>query len=85
MEVDRLVSLTASQAAIDDVRGAAESIFEELDRIARSPRVLILRHDRPTAPSPEPLDRLLEQFCEMFAGQWPSLTLACGGAEGPIS
>jgi len=48
---------------------AAESIFEELDRIARFTKEF---SSFATIGQPllrrEPLDRLLEQFCEMFAG-----------------
>jgi signal transduction histidine kinase len=85
MEVDRLVSLTANEAPIDDVRRAADSVYEEVDRIARFTKEFssFATIGQPLL-RPERLERLLEQFCEMFAGAWPSLTLRVVAPEGPI-
>jgi signal transduction histidine kinase len=85
MEVDRLVSLTAGQVPIDDVRRAAESVYEELDRIARFTKEFssFATIGQPLL-RPEALDRLLAQFCEMFAGAWPNLTLRVAAPPGPV-
>ncbi|HEX3070589.1 MAG TPA: HAMP domain-containing sensor histidine kinase [Thermoanaerobaculia bacterium] len=85
MEVDRLVTLTADGAAVSEVRRAAESVYEELDRIARFTKEFssFATIGQPLL-RPEALDRLLTQFCEMFAGAWPSLTLRVVAPEGPI-
>jgi signal transduction histidine kinase len=85
MEVDRLVSLSSSEASIDDVQRAVESVYEELDRIARFTREFssFATIGQPLL-RPEALDRLLAEFCEMFASAWPNLTLSVVAPPGPI-
>jgi signal transduction histidine kinase len=85
MEVDRLVSLTSSVASIDDVQRAVESVYEELDRIARFTKEFssFATIGQPLL-RPEALDRFLAQFCEMFAGAWPNLALRVVAPHGPV-
>lgn len=85
MEVDRLISLTSSGASIDDVQPAVESIYEELDRIARFTKEFssFATISHPLL-RPEALDRLLAEFCEMFASAWPNLTLSVVAPPGPV-
>jgi signal transduction histidine kinase len=81
LEVDRLVSLTREEGSRVDVQRAGESVFEELDRLARFTREFssfaavaqpVLRH--------EELHQLIAEFCATFANAWPDLTLRCGDA-----
>jgi signal transduction histidine kinase len=76
MEIDRLVSLSPAEASSDEVQRAVESVYEELDRIARFTKEFssFATIGQPLV-RPEALDQLLAQFCEMFAGAWPNLVL----------
>lgn len=76
LEVDRLASLTSAGAPREEIAGAVDSVYEELDRITRFTKEFssfaaigtpVLR--------PEPLDRIVAEFCTMFANAWPNLTL----------
>jgi len=85
MEVDRLASLTTSGAPMDDVQRAVESVYEELDRIARFTKEFssFAAIGQPLL-RPEPLERLLNEFCEMFAGAWPNLALRMDASSEPM-
>ena len=76
LEVDRLVSLTHENAPMDDVQRAAESVFEELDRLARFTREFssFAAVAAPVLRSEE-LNQLLAEFCTTFANAWPGLVL----------
>jgi len=84
LEVDRLVSLTRENGSREEVQRATESVFEELDRLARFTREFssfaavaqpVLKH--------EELNQLIAEFCATFANAWPDLTLRCD-AGAPI-
>ena len=83
MEVDRLVSLITAGASHDDVQRAMESVYEELDRLARFTKEFssFAAIGQPLLRA-EDAGRLLRDFCEMFAGAWPNLTLRVSAPEG---
>lgn len=85
MEVDRLVSLTSAGAPADDVQRAIESVYEEFDRIARFTKEFssFATIGQPLL-RPEAIDKLLREFCEMFAGAWPNLALRVVAPSGPL-
>jgi len=76
LEVDRLVSLTHASAPMTDVQRAAESVFEELDRLARFTREFssFAAVAAPVLRSEE-LNHLVAEFCTTFANAWPELVL----------
>jgi signal transduction histidine kinase len=76
MELDRLASLASAEAPPDDLQRAIESVYEELDRIARFAKEFssFAAIGQPLLRA-EPIDRVLKEFCEMFAGAWPNLML----------
>ena len=76
MEVDRLVSLASAGAPAGDVERAVESVYEEFDRIVRFTKEFssFATIGQPLLRA-EDVDRLLHEFCDMFAGAWPNLTL----------
>ncbi len=84
MEVDRLVSLTAAGATHHDVQRAIESVYEELDRIARFTKEFssFATIGQPLVRA-ESIDRVLNEFCAMFAGAWPNLSLRVAAPHGP--
>ena len=76
LEVDRLVSLTRDGAPNDDVQHATESVFEELDRLARFTREFSsFAAVAQPVPKREELNALVDQFCTTFATAWPNLSL----------
>lgn len=81
MEVERLASLSPS----DDVQRAAESVHEELGRIAQFTKEFssFAMIGQPVLRAEE-LDRLIEEFCSMFAGAWPNLALRVEPSTGPV-
>ena len=83
MEVDRLASLTAAGAPRNDIGHVIESIYEELDRLARFMKEFssFAMIGQPLLRA-EAIERVLAEFCEMFAGAWPNLTLGVGPMRG---
>ena len=76
LEVDRLVSLTRSGAAADDLDRAIESVFEELDRLARFTREFSsFAAVAQPVQRPEELNALVAEFCATFANAWPNIAL----------
>jgi signal transduction histidine kinase len=86
MEVDRLVSLTAKGASQDDVQRAVESVYEEFDRIARFTKEFssFATIGQPLLRA-EAIDRMLAEFCEMFANAWPNLTLRANASPASVN
>jgi hypothetical protein len=85
MEIDRLDSLLAGGSAAEEIHDAVESVCEELDRIARFTKEFssFATVGQPLL-RPERLDRLLAEFCEMFANAWPNLALRTAASSGPV-
>jgi signal transduction histidine kinase len=84
MEVDRLVSLMSASAQDDELQRAVESVNEEFDRLTRFTKEFssFATIGQPLL-RPEALERLLAEFCEMFAGAWPTLELRVAASPGP--
>lgn len=82
MEVDRLASLAPPS---DDVRRAIDSVYEELERIAQFTKEFssFAMIGQPLLRAEE-LDRLLAEFCAMFANAWPNLTLRFDAPPSPV-
>lgn len=76
LDADRLVSLARDGAPRADVDRAADSVFEELDRLGRFTREFssFAVMARPE-PKREELNALLDEFCTTFANAWTNLTL----------
>lgn len=83
MEVDRLVSLMSASTQ-DELQRAVESVNEEFDRLTRFTKEFssFATIGQPLL-RPEALERLLAEFCEMFAGAWPRLELRVAASPGP--
>jgi signal transduction histidine kinase len=76
LEVDRLVSLTRNGASAEDLDSAIESVFEELDRLARFTREFSsFAAVAQPVPRPEELNSLVAEFCSTFANAWPNIVL----------
>lgn len=76
LEIDRLVSLTREGAPADQVQRATESVFEELNRLARFTREFSsFASVAQPVTKPEELHELLNEFCTTFANAWPNLSL----------
>jgi signal transduction histidine kinase len=84
MEVDRLVSLMSASTQDDELQRAVESVNEEFDRLTRFTKEFssFATIGQPLL-RPEALERLLTEFCEMFAGAWPTLALRVAASPGP--
>jgi signal transduction histidine kinase len=85
LEVDRLVSLVREDASPAEVERASESVLEELQRLTRFTREFasfgalaepVLQEVR--------LDELVGEFCDTFAGAWPSLALRFDRPSSPV-
>jgi two-component system nitrogen regulation sensor histidine kinase NtrY len=76
LEVERLSSLTEAGASPQELRVATESVFEELDRLARFTREFssFAAVAQPVTRTEE-LNGLVEQFCTTFANAWPNIAL----------
>lgn len=75
----------AASSAPGEVKRAIESVYEELERITRFTREFssFAALSQPILRA-EPLDRLLEEFCAMFANAWPNLTLRFTASARPV-
>lgn len=82
LEVDRLVSAAGSS---DEVSRAAESVYEELDRITRFTKEFssfgalaqpLLR--------PERFDAIVAEYCAMFENAWPNVALRFDAPQLPV-
>jgi two-component system nitrogen regulation sensor histidine kinase NtrY len=76
LEIDRLMAQTAAGASAPELQKTQQSVYEELDRIARFTREFssfaVIAQPR---LQEEDLVRLADEFCSTFANAWPSLTL----------
>ena len=86
LEVERLLSLTGSNAPADEIERASSSVFEELDRLARFTREFT---SFATVGEPvmqeEMLERVVAEFCATFANAWKNIELRFkGGPETPV-
>jgi signal transduction histidine kinase len=74
LEVDRLMSLTKESS--EELTRAAESVFEELDRLARFTREFSsFAAVAQPVPQREELNALVDEFCTTFRNAWPNLEL----------
>jgi len=82
MEVDRLVSMIPGDPP-EEVKRAIESVYEEFDRLARFTKEFssFATIGQPLLRAEE-LERMLGEFCEMFGGAWPNLTLRLAPGSG---
>ena len=78
MEVDRLASLGAPADVVD-------SIYEELERIAQFTKEFssFAMIGQPVLRA-EDLDKLVAEFCAMFASAWPNLALRFEPMPAPV-
>jgi nitrogen fixation/metabolism regulation signal transduction histidine kinase len=76
LEVDRLVSLTREDAPREEVQRAGDSVFEELDRLARFTREFssFAAVAQPVLKNGE-LNQLVAEFRTTFANAWPGVAL----------
>lgn len=76
LEIDRLVSLARGGAQRQDVQRATESVFEELDHLARFTREFssFAAVAQPVT-KPQDLNAVVDEFCTTFASAWPNLVL----------
>jgi signal transduction histidine kinase len=74
MEIDRLASLSPPS---EEVQRTIDSVYEELERITQFTKEFssFAMIGQPVLRA-EDLDKLLVEFCDMFAGAWPNLALA---------
>jgi two-component system nitrogen regulation sensor histidine kinase NtrY len=77
LEIDRLVSQSLAHAAERELHATRDSVFEELDRLARFTKEFssFAAIGEP-ALRVEPLEQIVEEFTSIFANAWPQLTLA---------